>query len=68
MQTSTDVVSVQADIIKEDNTEINDTEIKVTFKLAAQKYYLANGNLGSVSSADFVVKITGLKPPQSTNL
>ena len=63
MQTSADIVSVEADASTEDNTEI-----KVTFKLAAQKYYLANGNLGSVSSADFVVKITGLKPPQSTNL
>ena len=63
VQTSADVVSAQADANTEDNTEI-----KVTFKLAAQKYYLANGNLGTVSSADFVVKITGLKPPQNTNL
>lgn len=62
MQTITDVVSAGAEASTENNTEI-----QVTFKLAAQKYYLANGNLGSVSSADFVVKITGLKPSQNSN-
>ena len=62
MHTNADVFSVEAGISLENNTEI-----QVTFQLAAQKYYLANGNLGNVSSADFVVKITGLKPTQNSN-
>lgn len=62
VQTIIDVVSAGAEASTENNTEI-----QVTFQLAAQKYYMANGNLGNVPSADFVVKITGLKPSQNSN-